>query len=90
MTAAGARQALEDFMHYTAIAMPDLADASVQALLNAGMGNGALAGVVDQSPAFESKLNLFMWHASRSYPQLRGTVAELRSRIDAGRTEVRQ
>jgi hypothetical protein len=80
---------LEDFIHYVFIARPDLANASVEALVTLNMTDVDLAILVDQrlGRQFRHRLDAALQRASR-VPELRSHSAELKKWLDRGRAEL--
>ena len=97
-----ARVLLENFVHYVAIAMPDLAAAAYQSLLDIGISNVELALILDREikrsspgpgrrapPRFEFRFEAALQSASR-YSQLDAIADELTLRVELGRSELQQ
>jgi len=85
------RELLEDFIHYTRTANPELATGNAQALLDRGLTNAELAELLDeQGRSYVERFNEAVALAlrSREYPGLRDIAGELSARIESGRLEL--
>lgn len=80
-------QMLEEFIHYTSVAKPDLAIAWGEMLLDSGATNATLAEIVD-APGFDrDRLDAALERAMR-VDELESLAGELMTRIEGGRLEL--
>jgi hypothetical protein len=77
---------LEDFLHYGAVAKPDLAAGNGQMLLESGITNAELAVIVDDritEDRFESVISRMLL-----VPELEDLVADISRRVELGRLDL--
>lgn len=85
------KELLEDFIHYTRTANPELATGNAQALLDSGLANAELAELLDeQGSQYVERFNEAVALAlkSRQYPGLRDVASELSVRVESGRLDL--
>jgi len=78
---------LDDFIHYTMIARPELASGSAEALFNTGITNVELARLVDEGAVEIDRFNTAIIRAQRM-DAIADLAAELETRVEEGRLEL--
>lgn len=82
-----APEMLEDFVHYTLIAKPDLAAAAVQQLFAAGLSDADLANIIDDSPRHERENFDRALQRAMRVPELADIASDLGQRVETGRRD---
>ncbi len=80
-------QLLDEFIHYTNVAKPDLASAYLEQLLASAVTDAELAGLVDDADGTRKRLEEALGRAHR-VPELEGVAAELDRRLQEGRLDL--
>jgi hypothetical protein len=78
---------LEDFVHYTLIARPDLAAENARALIESGITDAELAELVDDSERSRQRFQQALARAQR-VPELEDIAADLDRRLHDGRLDL--
>ena len=80
-------QQLENFVHYTHIAKPDLAAGYAQLLIESGITDAQLAELLDEGKTTRERFEAALGRAHRM-PQLEHLAAELDRRVHSGRLDL--
>ena len=80
-------QLLDDFVHYSLVAKPDLAAANAQALMDSGITDAELARLLDEGKVTLEKFDRAISRA-QLVEELTDIVAELARRVEAGRLDL--
>ena len=86
-----AKMLLDDFVHYTITANPDLAAGNAQKLLDSGLTDAELAALLDDqgAKAVERFDEAVIWtQKADKYPALRDVAAQLSTHIEHGRLDL--
>jgi hypothetical protein len=85
--ASDALQHLDNFVHYTLVAKPDLASAEAQALLDSGITDAELVQLLDEGRVTPERFDAAM---SRAFmlPELEDIAGELMIRMEKGRLDL--
>ncbi|TVQ53509.1 MAG: HEAT repeat domain-containing protein [Phycisphaerales bacterium] len=80
-------QLLDNFVHYTLIARPDLAEGYARQLLDSALSDADLAQMLDEGRVTEQRLDTAISRA-QFLPELEDIVGELSTRIEQGRLDL--
>lgn len=85
--ASDALQHLDNFVHYTQIARPDLAAAAARKLLDSGITDAELVTLLDEGRVTPERFDSAISRA-QFMPQLESIAGELTTRMEKGRTDL--